>query len=418
MSLVVIGLNHHTVPLDLLERMTVSDATLPKALHDLVSREHVSEAVVLSTCNRTEVYAAVEKFHGAYHDIREWFSELAFLPPEEFTDHLYVHYDADAVAHLFQVGAGLDSAVLGEVEILGQVKRAWERAQTEASAGAALNLLFRHAVEVGKRVRTETGISRSITSVSQAAVAMASERLDGLDGQRVLVLGAGEMGQGMVAVLASLDLADLAVANRTWDRSVELAAECGGRAVRLADLGEALRDCDVLLTSTGAQTLMLEHADLEPVVAARTSPLLVVDVAVPRDVDPSVADFPEVTLLDMDDLRAFAEAGIDERRGEVASVQQLLDDELERFVGVASAREVAPLIAALRGRADDVRQAELDRFSSRLAGLDPHEREAVEALTAGIVAKLLHDPTVELKDAAGSPRGERLAEALRDLFAL
>jgi glutamyl-tRNA reductase len=208
------------------------------------------------------------------------------------------------------------------------------------------------------------------------------------------------------------------VANRTWGRSVDLARSCGGRAVRLGELSEALTGTDLLLTSTGASTLMLEHTDLEPAGGRRARPLLIVDIAVPRDVDPAAGDLPGVTLLDMDDLRRFAEIGVEERRREVASVQQVLDEELERFVGVASAREVAPLVSALRREADQVREGELERFGARLAGLDGSEREAVEALTKGIVAKLLHEPTVELKDAAGSPRGERLAEALRDLFRL
>src|SRR5262245_43293514 len=266
--------------------MTVSDAALPKALHDLVAREHVSEAVVLSTCNRTEVYASVEKFHGAYHDVREWFSELAFLPPEQFTDHLYVHYDAEAAAHLFRVASGLDSAVLGETEILGQVKRAWERAQQEATAASGLNLLFRHAIEAGKRARTETGISRSITSLSQAAVALAVEQTGGLADRRVLVIGAGEMGENIVQALVSQaaagsPVADLLVANRTWERAVELAEACGATPVRLADAAGRLADVDVVLTSTGAPALVLEAADLEPVAAARTpdQPLLIVDVA-------------------------------------------------------------------------------------------------------------------------------------------
>ena len=183
MSVVVIGLNHRSTPLDLLERMTIGDAALPKALHDLISRTDVSEAVVLSTCNRTEVYAVAERFHGAYQDIRDFLAEVAFLAPEDFSDHLYVHYDAPAVAHLFAVAAGLDSAVLGESEILGQVKQAWERAREEGAAGPTLNLLFRHALEAGKRARTDTAIGRHITSVSQAAVAMAAERLGGLHGR-------------------------------------------------------------------------------------------------------------------------------------------------------------------------------------------------------------------------------------------
>ena len=419
MSVVVIGLNHRSVPLDLLERMTIDDSRLPKALHDVASREHVSEAVVLSTCNRTEIYIVAEKFHGAYADLRNFLSEMAYLPPEAFSDHLYVQYDDDAVAHLFAVTSGLDSAVVGEAEILGQVRRAWERAQEEGTAGSSLNLLFRHALEVGKRARTETGISRNIASVSTAAVAMAAQRLGSLQGRRILVLGAGEMGEGMVRALASAGVDDVRIANRTWDRAVELAEHLGGRAVRLADLNDSLAEVDLLLTSTGASSMMLEHGDLDRVMEARAGrPVLIVDVAVPRDVDPQAADIPGVTLLDMDDLRAFAELGVNERRREVAAVEEMIAEELERFVAVSSAREVAPLVAGLHERGESVRAAELDRYRTRLGALDDRQVEAVEALTKGIVAKLLHDPTVGLKDAAGSPRGERLAEALRDLFDL
>jgi len=418
-SVVVIGLNHRSVPLDLLERMTIDDSRLPKALHDVASREHVSEAVVLSTCNRTEIYIVAEKFHGAYADLRNFLSEMAYLPPEAFSDHLYVQYDDDAVAHLFAVTSGLDSAVVGEAEILGQVRRAWERAQEEGTAGSSLNLLFRHALEVGKRARTETGISRNIASVSTAAVAMAAQRLGSLQGRRILVLGAGEMGEGMVRALASAGVDDVRIANRTWDRAVELAEHLGGRAVRLADLNDSLAEVDLLLTSTGASSMMLEHGDLDRVMEARAGrPVLIVDVAVPRDVDPQAADIPGVTLLDMDDLRAFAELGVNERRREVAAVEEMIAEELERFVAVSSAREVAPLVAGLHERGESVRAAELDRYRTRLGALDDRQVEAVEALTKGIVAKLLHDPTVGLKDAAGSPRGERLAEALRDLFDL
>ena len=419
MSVVVIGLNHRSVPLDLLERMTIDDSRLPKALHDVAAREHVSEAVVLSTCNRTEIYVVAEKFHGAYADLRNFLSEMAYLAPEDFSDHLYVQYDDDAVAHLFAVTSGLDSAVVGEAEILGQVRRAWERAQEEGTTGSSLNLLFRHALEVGKRARTETGISRNIASVSTAAVAMAGQRLGSLVGKRILVLGAGEMGEGMVRALASAGVDDVRIANRTWDRAVELAEHLGGRAVRLADLNDSLAEVDLLLTSTGASSMMLEHGDLARVMEARAGkPVLIVDVAVPRDVDPQAANLAGVTLLDMDDLRAFAEAGVNERRREVVAVEAMIAEELERFVAVSSAREVAPLVADLHERGESVRTAELDRFRARLGELDNRQIEAIEALTKGIVAKLLHDPTVGLKDAAGSPRGERLAEALRDLFDL
>jgi glutamyl-tRNA reductase len=417
-SVVVIGLNHRSTPLDLLERMTIGDAALPKALHDLVSRADVSEAVVLSTCNRTEVYAVAERFHGAFQDIRDFLAEVAFLAPEDFSDHLYVHYDAPAVAHLFGVAAGLDSAVLGESEILGQVKVAWDRARHEGAAGPALNLLFRHALEAGKRARTDTGIARNVTSVSQAAVAMAADRLGGLRGRRGLVLGAGEMGEAMALGLAKAGT-DLTLANRTWDTAVALAERVGGRAVRLGDVIASLPDVDVLLTSTGAATPLLEVDDVESVLAARAGrPLLIVDIAVPRDIDPAVGQLDDVTLLDMDDLRAFAGAGTQARQGEVAVVRALLDEELERYLGATSAREVAPMIVALRERAEEVRQIEVDRYRARLGDLDAGQLDAVDGLTRGIIGKLLHDPSVALKDAAGSTRGDRLIAALRELFAL
>jgi len=418
-SVVVIGLNHKTVPLDLLERMTVDDATLPKALADLLGRDHVSEAVVLSTCNRTEVYASVERFHGAYADIREFLSGLAFLPPEAFGDHLYAHYDEAAAQHLFAVAAGLDSAVLGESEILGQVRTAWERARDEKATGPTLNMLFRSALEAGKRARTETAIGEKVTSVSQAAVAMAAERLGGLAGRSVLVVGAGEMGEGLVRSLMAAGASPVRVANRTWSRASELAEAVGATAIHLDELPQALTEVDLLLTSTGATSIIVEHADIEPVVEARAAhPLLIVDIAVPRDVDAAAGTLPGVTLLDMDDLRAHAEVGLAERRREVAAVRAIIDDEVRRFQEQTTAREVAPLVAALRQKADEVAAAELTRQQARLADLSPAQREAVEAATRAALAKVLHAPTVALKAAAGTPKGDRLAEALRELHDL
>ncbi len=419
MSVVVVGLNHRTVPLDLLERMTVPASRLPKALADLTSREHINEAVVLSTCNRIEVYVFAEKFHGAYQDIRNFFAEVSHVAPEEFSDHLTSLYDGDAARHLFSVASGLDSAVLGEHEILGQVRKSWETASTEGAVGPVLNTLFRHSLEVGKRVRTETAISRNITSVSQAAVAMATERLGGLEGRQVLIVGAGEMGEGLARALHGGGVAGIRVANRTWDRAVEVAGRLGGEPVRLDDLPHHLAEVDVLLTSTGASAAILEHGDLASVVGERHGrELLVVDIAVPRDVDPTAGEIEGVTLLDMDDLREFADVGIRERQREVTAVHAILDVELDRYVDESTARSVAPLVASLRARGDLVRSGELQRLAARLGDLDDRQRDAVEALAAGIVGKLLHEPTVRLKDAAGTARGERLAEALRDLFDL
>jgi glutamyl-tRNA reductase len=407
------------MPLDLFERMTIDGARLPKALHDLGAREHIGEVVVLSTCNRTEVYAIAERFHGAYADVRNFLSELAFVPPDEFADHLYVHYDAEAIRHLFSVAAGVDSSVIGEAEILGQVRGAWEQAGQEGTAGPVLNLLFRHALETGKRARTDTDIARGTASVSHAAVEMAAERLGDLSGKRVLIMGAGDMAEGMATALQGAGVADVFVANRTWRKARALADRIGGQAVRLSDLSLALLEVDLLLTSTGATVPVVEHDDFAPVMAERSgADLLIVDIAVPRDVDPTVADLDGVTLLNIDDLRRFAQVGIERRSHELAAVEAIIDEELARFRSAASARSAAPVVASLRGWADDVRIAELVRFEAKLDGLDARQRDAVEALTKGLVAKLLHQPTVTLKDTAGSATGERLADATRQLFDL
>ncbi|HVM67916.1 MAG TPA: glutamyl-tRNA reductase, partial [Acidimicrobiales bacterium] len=334
-------------------------------------------------------------------------------------DHLTVLYDDAAIAHLFSVAAGLDSAVLGESEVLAQVRGAWDAARAEGTAGPVLSGVFRHAVEVGKRVRSETAIARGTTSISHAAVALAADRLGGLVGRRVLVLGAGDMGEGMTVALAGAGVADVLVANRTPTRASSLAERVGGRAIDVAELPAALASVDVLLTSTGAPSPLLTVEDLAPVLPERAGrPMLIVDIAVPRDVEPAVRALDGVTVLDLDDLRAFARTGLEERRREVSRVQAIIDEEVADYLGEAVARQAAPTVAALRERAEAVRATELERFAARLAALEPREREAVEALTRGIVAKLLHEPTVRLKDAAGTPRGERLADSLRALFDL
>lgn len=419
MSVVVIGLNHRTMPLDLFERMTVDGGRLPKALSDLASRDNLGEVVVLSTCNRTEVYALAETFHGAYGDVRHFLAELAFVTPDEFADHLYVHYDAEAVRHLFSVAAGLDSAVLGETEILGQVRNAWERAGDEGTVGPVLNLLFRHAIETGKRARTETGIARGTASVSHAAVEMAAERLGTLAGKRVLVMGAGDMAEGMATALQRAGVAEVSVANRTWRKARALADRISGTAVRLSDLSLALCEVDLLLTSTGATVPVVERDDFAPVMTERDGrELLIVDIAMPRDVDPTVRDLPGVTLLDIGDLHTFAQTGIDRRVGEVAAVELIVGVEVDRFRSAASARSAAPALGALHRWAEELRASELARFDARLDGLTERQRDAVEAMAKGLVNKVLHRPTMALREHAGTPTGDRLSEALRQLYDL
>lgn len=419
MSIVVIGVNHRTGPLSLLERVAVSDDALPKVLHGLVSRPNISEAVVLSTCNRTEVYAVAEKFHGAYADIRDFFCELGQLHPDDLHAHLYSQHDDAAVAHLFGVASGLESAVLGETEILGQVRDAWERAQSEGAARSSLNLLFRHAIETGKRARTETDISRHTASVSHAAVEMTVDRLGSLSGRDVLVVGAGEMGAGIAVALAKAGARSITVTNRTHDRAVALADRVAGAVLPFDELPAALVSADVVLTCTGSGEVLIDATMMGLVSAERVSrPMLIVDIAVPRDVDGAVGEFGDVTLLDLDNLRDWASRGLDQRAGEADQVRVIVADEVERYVVEALARQAAPLVAQMHERADAVRRAEIDRFAKRLGSLTDEQRESVDALTKAIVAKLLHEPSVRLKDEAGTPRGERNASAVRDLFDL
>ena len=316
MSVVVIGLNHRTASLDLLERLTVGDDALAKALRDLSLRPNLSEAVVLSTCNRTEVYAVAERFHGGYHDIREWLSELGELHPEDFHDHLYVHYDEAAVAHLFTVAAGLDSAVVGEHEILGQVAAAWGRARDEGTAGRAAQpaVPARHrGRQAGAdRDRHRPGDRIGLPGRGRHGRRAASARSRAA---RVLLLGAGDMAEGMAVALAGAGVDDIVVANRTHANAVALARRIGGRPARMDDLADELVAADVLLTSTGATAAIIDHTDIEAVMERRAGrPLLIVDIAVPRDVDPAAESVPGVTLLDMDDLRGFAEVGLAARR--------------------------------------------------------------------------------------------------------
>ncbi len=418
MSLIVVGLNHRTAPVTLLERMTVPQEQLAKVLHDLGAREHLLEVVVLSTCNRIEVYARCTHFHPAVGDVSAFLADYSGADPDEFADLLYTYYDDAAVAHLFSVAAGLDSMIVGESEILGQVREAWQAAMREGTAPQIASL-FRHAVESGKRVRTETGIGRHPVSIPSAAVSVAAEHLGTFEGAKVLVIGAGQMATGLASTLRSRGVEHVWIANRTLERAQEAAARIGAQAIPLSEIADTLVEADVLLSSTASAQVLVERATVEMVMACRGGrPLLVVDVALPRDIDPGVRELNDVTLLDLDDLKDYARRSAEKRRGEIGKVREILAAEIERYRAVRSSREVAPLVTSLHDLGEDVRARELDRFRAKLEQLDPDQRAVVEALTQGIVNKLLHEPTVRVKDAAGTPRGEYYADALAALFDL
>ena len=407
------------MPLNLFESFAVPADNLPKTLVDVKSRRHVSEAVVLSTCNRTEIYVFAEKFHGAYQDVRDFLSDLSDLPDEDFNDYLYVHYEDEAIRHLFSVTCGLDSAVVGENEIQHQVKVAWKKAQEENTCGPIINAAFRRALEVGKRVRTQTGLSKNTPSIARAVVDMAAEHLNGLQAKKVLLLGAGEMGEGMAPSLYENDIGEIIFANRNLDNARKLASTSGSKAIAIEEIPKYLNEVDLFISSTAApEALFNSEQLLNESDRKNQKNLLIIDIAIPRDIDPSVADVTGVTLLDMDNLRDFAEPSRVQRETDLVIVRKVISEETNRFLDQQSARKVAPLITEFRDSAEEIRQIELKRFEARLANLSDDQRNAIESLTQGILGKILHDPTVSLNEAAGSPRGERLADALRELFNL
>jgi glutamyl-tRNA reductase len=423
MSVIVVGLDQHHCALDLLERVAVGEDALAKTLTELRDTVPVSEVVVVSTCLRTEIYAVVERFHEGVERLQEFLAARAGLPVEELLGSVTVLFDDAVTTHLFEVAAGLRSAVIGETEVLGQVRRALYAAQAERAAGPVLSGLFRRAVQIGRRVRTTTAISRGATSLSHVAVEMAERHHGGtLQGRRVLVVGAGEMGEGLVTALSGRHApAEVVVANRTHARAQALADRVGGRGVGLHELSEALADVDAVLVSTGAALPILDTSLLGPAAAAhvaRGSTLVVVDLSVPRNVEPAARQLPGLVLFDMEDLQAHTERALADRRAELASAQQIVAAEVERYRADERARGAAPLVAALRSRVDELREAELVRHRSRLASLDESQWHEVEAVVRDVLAKLVHQPTVALKEAAGTPRGERLVEALRTLFDL
>ncbi len=403
------------MPLDLFESFAVSSEELPKALLSVKSRRHISEAVILSTCNRTELYVFAEKFHGAYQDARDFFSDLADLPPDEFNDYLYVHYENEAVRHLFSVTCGLDSAVTGENEIQHQVKVAWQKAQLESTCGPTINAVFRRALEVGKRVRTETNLTKQAPSIARAVIEMAEENLKGLEEKNILILGAGEMGEGMANALSELETGKITFANRNLEKAKDLSKKFGGEVIEITHIPSSLKQFDCFISSTAAAHTLFSKDDLSDHI---NKPLLIIDIAIPRDIDQEVTELSNVVLLDMEDLQTFVEPKRKVWESDIGKSRSLISEETNRFLDQQSARKVAPLIAEFREGAEEIRQTELKRYEGRLESFTDEQRDLIELITQGMLGKILHDPTVSLNEAAGSPRGERLADALRELFNL
>ncbi|MGB0469903.1 MAG: glutamyl-tRNA reductase [Ilumatobacteraceae bacterium] len=414
MSVLVVGVNHRTAPLDVLERIALDAQSVAKAVSGLVALDSVREAVVLSTCNRTEVYAVAELFHQGFDDIQHFLATTAGVDLETINSHTYAEHDDAAAHHLFSVAAGLDSMVLGEGEVLGQVRDAWEIAQAEGAARSTLNLLFRRCLETGKRARTETDIARGTASMSHAAVEMAVDQLGSLDNVSVAVVGAGIMGEGIAVALHGHGARQMTVLNRTEEHGRSIADRVNGTVQPLAALDHALVESDLIITCTGAPEPIIT-TEMARSATSPDRPTLIIDIAVPRDVHHEVAQLSDVTVLNLDDVQRWAERGREARTSSVEAVKAIISEELDRYAIASSAVQAAPLISALRSHFDSIRRDELDRVAGRL---DEDARNALDVVTTQLLAKLLHEPSVRLRLEAGSPRGERLASAVIDLFNL
>ena len=417
MNVLVIGLSHRTAPVSLLERVALSGEALTKLLVDASASEHIAEVAVLSTCNRVELYAVVEKFHGGLADLSEVLCRHTAIGLEQLRPHLYVHYEDRAVQHLFTVACGLDSMVVGESQILGQVRAALAVAQEHGGAGRVLNELVQRALRVGKRARTETGIDRAGRSLVGVGLGRAGQELGGLGGRRALVVGAGSMSALAATLLANENLGELVIANRTYPRAQRLAAGVGGRAIKMEQVPAALADADVVISCTGATELVLDAPMLATAAAARAGrPQFLLDLALPRDIDPAAAALPGVTLLDLEALAdADPEGGVPV---EVEAVRRIVAAEVAAFAAGQRANQIAPTVVALRTMADDVVSAEMLRLEAKLPGLDQKQRDEISKAVKRVVDKLMHGPTVRVKELASGPDGEAYATALRELFDL
>jgi glutamyl-tRNA reductase len=414
-ELLALGASHKTASLELRERIALPTGRAARVLAELTEHGAIHEAVALFTCNRTELYLITADALEAENAALAILSRQAGLRPTELFGSLYSLRGGEAVEHLFAVTGGLDSMIVGEAEIQGQVKRAYEMALVEGVSGPVSNRLFRDALAAGKRVRSETGVARNNVSLSTVAVQLAGEFLGELSERRVLVVGAGENAELTARALRDRGVETLFVANRRYDRALGLAQRFGGRAVTFDDMPRELEAADIVVTSTGAPHQILGREELEFVAASRMGrPLVLIDLAVPRDIEPSVRDCPGIALYDMDDLQRAVARNMDAREAEAAEALVLVREEVARFQNWMASLDVVPTISALRRRADEVVEQVLRENESRWETLSPADRERVEVMARAVVSRLLHEPTVRLKDRSSY----HYLHTIRELFGL
>ncbi|NOX96782.1 MAG: glutamyl-tRNA reductase [Nitrospirae bacterium] len=419
MKIVVVGLNHRTAPLGMREKLAFPERSLGEALKKLLEHQHIREGVILSTCNRVEIYTVVDGFEegkAALKDFLEDYHQMKFL---EIEDKLYLYTGPEVVSHLFRVASSLDSLVVGEAQILGQVKAAYSRAHENSGTGKILNSLFQKSFRVAKEVRTNTDIAKSPTSVSSVAVELAGKIFGNLSGKKVLLLGAGEMSEITARCLSSSGVTSVLVSNRTFSRAEELAGKFQGRAVKFDKFIDEMVHADIIISSTNAPHYVIKKEDILNIMPLRRHrPIFFIDIAVPRDIEPEVNRIDNVYLYNMDDLKAVSEENLKLRQKEMERCLPIIERETAQFMNWLSSLESAPTIVALKRRAEEVCRKEVERSLLRLGKSSAAEREEISSLARRLVQELLHRPITCLKKQAGKRNGYLYAATVRDLFDL
>jgi glutamyl-tRNA reductase len=412
MAILALGVSHRRATVELLERLAFTEDDLVKAYRRAGDDPAIHEAVILSTCNRVEVYANVPSYHTGFQALKRLLCESRNLAPEEIAEPLYSHFELEAAEHAFAVAAGLDSMVLGEPQILSQVRDALKRANAEAAAGSAMTALFHAASRTGRRVRTETSVGAAPDAFVAAGADLAREALGSLAGRHAVIVGAGQMSALAVKHLRQRGVGTVRILNRSLERARALAERTDAEHGDLEQLRESLVEADLLVSATGAAGVIVHASTLE----GRDRPLFVLDLAVPRDVEPSARGLPWVALVDIEGLRETLSVRTAEAAADIERAHEIVGEEVRRFSLRRRSERLAPLIRALRERGEEVVSVELQRFRSELASLTPDERAAVEALARGIVAKLLHEPIVRLKERSAPGSQDEHARLLAELF--
>ncbi len=419
MNLVIVGLNHNSAPVEIREKLSFPADTIAEPLKKLLGHYGLNEAVILSTCNRVEVLAITDDMEKGVWEVKRFLSDTHSIPLETLDEHLYDYCGEEAVKHLFRVAAGLDSMVMGEPQILGQVKDAYGHAVEHDAAGVIVNKLYHKVFQVSKRVRTETKIGESAVSISFAAVELAKKIFGELAGKSVMLIGAGEMAELAAKHLMSSGIGDIMVANRTYERAVDMVRSIGGKAIMFREFPHYLKSVDIVIASTGASNFIIKPDDVSDVMRERRyKPMFFIDISVPRNIDPRVNDIENAYVYDVDDLQGVVQSNLNERHKEAEQAEFIIDEEIETFYRWIKSLDVVPTIIALRQYCDAVRKAEVEKGTAFLGELSKKEAKALDAMTKAIVNKILHSPIVHLKKDASRIEGDRYVDTIRKLFDL